>query len=251
MTEFYKSWSGYKDELCWAASWIYRATELEVHKKKAEGYYRSLQCQYASGPISWDDKSMIVQLHMAQLFPKNDDYRAIVEKSANELLFHAKTPKGLLFNEKISKWGSLRYAANWAFFLFGAARLDPPLERATDYLELAQGQLGYMLGDTGRSFVVGFGKNPPRQPHHRSSSCNPLVTADCASMGSDTSRPNAFTLFGALVGGPDSQDNYNDSRNDYIANEVAIDYNAGFQGAIAAWKCFAMDEQCWSKRDGR
>ena len=68
-------------------------------------------------------------------------------------------------------------------------------------------------------------------------------------MGSDTSRPNRFTLFGALVGGPDSQDKYNDSRNDYLANEVAIDYNAGFQGAIAAWKCFAMDEACWTRRD--
>ena len=27
-------------------------------------------------------------------------------------------------------------------------------------------QLGYMLGDAGRSYVVGFGKNPPKQPHH-------------------------------------------------------------------------------------
>ena len=90
-----------------------------------------MNCQYATGPISWDDKSMMVQLHMAQLFPDNEHYRSIVEKSANELLFHPKTPKGLLFNEKISKWGSLRYASNWAFFLMGAARLNPPLERAS------------------------------------------------------------------------------------------------------------------------
>ena len=45
-----------------------------------------------------------------------------------------------------------------------------------------------------------------------------------------------MTLYGALVGGPDQWDNYNDDRNDYVANEVACDYNAGFQSALAALK---------------
>ena len=33
----------------------------------------------------------------------------------------------------------------------------------------AKGQLDYMLGSNpnGRSYVVGFGNNPPVQPHHR------------------------------------------------------------------------------------
>ena len=39
------------------------------------------------------------------------------------------------------------------------------------------------LGDTGRSFVVGFGNNPPVQPHHRGSSCTP--NTDCSNMGED------------------------------------------------------------------
>ena len=47
---------------------------------------------------------------------------------------------------------------------------------------------------------------------------------------------NPMTLYGALVGGPDQWDNYNDDRNDYVANEVACDYNAGFQSALAALK---------------
>lgn len=34
--------------------------------------------------------------------------------------------------------------------------------------EFAKKQIGYMLGDTGRSFVVGVGKNYPTHPHHRS-----------------------------------------------------------------------------------
>ena len=31
-----------------------------------------------------------------------------------------------------------------------------------------------------------------------------------------------------------SNDEYTDTRTDYIANEVATDYNAGWQGALAA-----------------
>ena len=38
--------------------------------------------------------------------------------------------------------------------------------------------MNYFLGSTGRSFVVGFGKNPPKEPHHRGSSC-PKYPARC------------------------------------------------------------------------
>ena len=40
-------------------------------------------------------------------------------------------------------------------------------------------------------------------------------------------------LYGALVGGPNSSDYWEDNIDDYIMNEVAIDYNAGFVGALA------------------
>ena len=45
--------------------------------------------------------------------------------------------------------------------------------------------------------------------------------------------PNAQVLYGALVGGPGENDDYTDSRTDYQHNEVACDYNAGFQSAVA------------------
>ena len=37
------------------------------------------------------------------------------------------------------------------------------------------------------------------------------------------------------MGGPDENDNYEDIRNDAVHNEVATDYNAGFQTAVAAF----------------
>ena len=45
--------------------------------------------------------------------------------------------------------------------------------------------------------------------------------------------PNPHTLYGALVGGPDGQDAYTDDRLNYVNNEVACDYNAGFQSTVA------------------
>lgn len=38
---------------------------------------------------------------------------------------------------------------------------------------LAHGQMRYALGEGGRSFVVGFGQNPPQNVHHRAASCPP------------------------------------------------------------------------------
>ena len=65
------------------------------------------------------------------------------------------------------------------------------------------------------------------------SSCTP-EPAVCKWNAFSSPDPNFHVLTGALVGGPDENDNYVDDRNDYIHNEVACDYNAGFQSAVAA-----------------
>jgi hypothetical protein len=75
--------------------------------------------------------------------------------------------------------------------------------------------------------VVGFGTNPPQRPHHRT--CHGYFP----SQASDTIA-SRHTLYGALVGGPGSNDEYTDDRDNYINNEVACDYNGAFTGALAA-----------------
>lgn len=62
-----------------------------------------------------------------------------------------------------------------------------------------------------------------------SSSCMQLIL-DCDIENPDD---NPNLLYGALVGGPDENDVYEDVRSDYVHNEVAVDYNAGFQSALA------------------
>ncbi|GAA3415805.1 hypothetical protein GCM10018952_41670 [Streptosporangium vulgare] len=101
--------------------------------------------------------------------------------------------------------------------------------RKARYHDFAVRQINYALGDNPRnsSYMIGFGANPPRNPHHRTAHgswtdqmTNPVETR--------------HTLYGALVGGPpDPDDKYTDKRDDYVMNEVATDYNAGFTSALA------------------
>ena len=95
------------------------------------------------------------------------------------------------------------------------------------------GQVEYMLGTTGRSFVCGFGTNPPQRPHHRSSSCPDSGTCDWNDFNNPGANPHI--LYGALVGGPqyESSDTISDRRDDFVESEVATDYNAGFQSTVA------------------
>lgn len=64
----------------------------------------------------------------------------------------------------------LLFAANSAFICLMAA--DNDLD-ADENRVFSQKQIHYMLGDSGRSYVIGFGKNYPKRPHHRASSCPP------------------------------------------------------------------------------
>ena len=60
-----------------------------------------------------------------------------------------------------------RFLANTAFIALLAA--DQGISTAENK-EWAEGQIHYMLGDNPRqsSYVVGFGNNSPKQPHHKS-----------------------------------------------------------------------------------
>ena len=82
--------------------------------------------------------------------------------------------------------------------------------------------------------MVGYGNNPPTRAHHRGASC-PNRPAPCTyDSAFNSPAGNPQLLAGALVGGPpEVSDKYEDVRSNYVTNEVAFDYNAGFTGALA------------------
>ncbi|WP_371320227.1 glycoside hydrolase family 9 protein [Chengkuizengella axinellae] len=236
---FYNSWSGYEDEITWGAVWLYLATDDEAYLDKAiastadwgtEGqtpYWGYLWTQ------AWDDKHYGAQVLLSKITgdsqfmtstERNLDYWTTGTDTGQQITY---TPGGLAW---LDTWGVLRYAANASFIAFVYSdwlEASDPV-KAQKYRDFAESQILYMLGDNpdNRSYVIGFGNNPPEHPHHRTSHGS---WADSQSVPEN----HRHVLYGALVGGPDQGDNYTDSIGDYVSNEVATDYNAGFTGAIA------------------
>lgn len=233
---FYKSFSGYNDELVWGAAWLYRATKNPKYLKKAEAYYAKFGMNDKPWAFSWDEKTAGVQVLLAEITGKTTykkDVQTYLDSwlPGNDVKY---TPKGLAWR---AKWGPNRYAANTAFLALLAA--DNGLKPKV-YRTFAKKQIHYMLGGSGQSFLVGFGKSYPQRPHHASSSC-PSKPSPCSWDDNRNPGPNPQILKGALVGGPDENDNFNDERSDYVQNEVTTDYNAGFQSAVAGLKQLAMN----------
>lgn len=237
---FYRSWSGYQDELVWGAYWLYKATGDASYLAKAESEYDQLSTEPQTDTrsyrwtLAWDDKSYGAYALLAM---ETGDERYV--QDANRWLDFWTTgvngqrvPYSPGGQAVLDTWGSLRYAANTAFvaLVYGdwLAAADP--DRAERYRAFGERQIDYALGDNprGSSYVVGFGANPPRNPHHRTAhgSWTDQITSP---------ETNRHVLYGALVGGPSGpNDQYTDSRQDYVANEVATDYNSGLSGALAA-----------------
>jgi hypothetical protein len=104
-------------------------------------------------------------------------------------------------------------------------------------------QVDYILGKNpmGMSYMVGFGNTFPRRIHHRGSSIPSIKvlgrTVPCKEGFSSwlpTSDPNPNVHVGAIVGGPDGNDRFSDSRGDSSHSEPATYINAAFVGACAA-----------------
>ena len=237
--DFYRSWSGYQDELVWGAYWLYKATGDAGYLEKAESEYDLLSTEPQSEvrgyrwTIAWDDKSYGAYALLAM---ETGDPR-YVEDANRWLDFWTVGVDGQRVRYSpggqavLDTWGSLRYTANTSFvaLLYADWLAASDAERATRYREFGQSQIDYALGDNprGASYVVGFGENPPRDPHHRTAH---------GSWTDQLTQPEAsrHVLYGALVGGPSAPDDaYEDDRRDYVANEVATDYNAAFSGALA------------------
>ncbi|MBM4070068.1 MAG: hypothetical protein FJ271_14115 [Planctomycetes bacterium] len=230
---YYNSFSGYQDELVWGAIWLYKATGNAAYLNKAETYYaQHFAGQTMTWTHSWDDKRYGAAVMLAQATGKQV-YRSDAERwldywsvgingGATRITY---TPGGLAF---LSNWGSLRYASTTAFIALIYA--DTVKDYNGRYHDFALGQMEYILGKNpnNRSYVVGFGNNPPQNPHHRGGS-------GIWDGNVSNAAPNRHVLYGALVGGPESanDNDYHDVRSNYISNEVALDYNAGFTGALA------------------
>ncbi len=133
-----------------------------------------------------------------------------------------KTPAGFAM---LNDYGSARYdtAAQLQAMVYAKETGD------MTFVDWSYGQMEYIMGDNplNRAYIVGYDlENGASHPHHRASHGSKTLSAlDPVDQ--------VHVLWGALVGGPDAEDFHRDDTNDFIYNEVAVDYNAGFVGACA------------------
>lgn len=226
---FYRS-SHFYDELFYAANWLYIATGEQSYLDKAKSYIPNLDKELGSDELKytwcqcWDDVMQGGMLLYA--INTNDDfYINRVEKHVNYWTNTIKKVDGAL--GYCDTWGCARYAETAGFIAAVACDTVLANKNNSDYVKFYETQMNYVLGDNadGQSFVVGYGEKSPKNPHHRTahgSWKNDLAIPDT----------NRHVLYGALVGGPNQDGSYEDDRQNYINNEVATDYNAGFTALL-------------------
>ena len=236
---FYTSVNGDRDELIWSAIWLHKAKQAQdsgysgEYLPFAETEYQSMSKPY-NYTYQFDDKSYAIYVLLAQA-TGNIEYQQRAEAWLDYWTVGYQgeriqyTPGGLAF---LVKWGSLPLVANTSFLAFiysdWLKATQGNSETAERYHDFAVRQINYILGDnpSRRSYVIGYGDNYPQNPHHRTAH---------GSWMNDVRNPQQTRnlLIGALVGGPDGAENWEDDRNDWVRNEVGVSYNAGFTGALA------------------
>jgi len=231
---YYRSYSGFMDELVWGAAMLYLVTGNESYRTKVDAIWDYPYSEYdpdyflnSGGPISWDDKKASSYALM-YMITHEDKYKEQAFKHSDLMVNYKTTPGGLWYDTNLSAWGSNRYASNAAFTVaMVASTMDKNDSKRKQYVKFIQKQVDYIQGDNPAKvdYVVGADPSSPKSVHHRGSS----GTTD--TMGKPAK--NVFPLYGALAGGPGARDDYKDDRTNYNSNEVALDYNAAYTGLLA------------------
>ena len=218
---FYTSTS-YKDDLAWAATWLYQITGDSAYLKDAENYIKtSTGVAKDEWTMCWDNMLSPATIQLYKLTNKSIYLDAVKHNLNYWYNSVPTTPGGLKY---LTNWGVLRYSAAQSMIALQYYNLTGDKSAKS----LATSQINYILGNNPNhmSYIVGYGSKYPLHPHHRAA--NGYTYANGGNL-----KPAKHILTGALVGGPNSNDQYNDNGNDYIYTEVGIDYNAGLVGALA------------------
>ncbi|KAI3727669.1 hypothetical protein L6452_16287 [Arctium lappa] len=251
---FYCSYSGYNDELLWAAAWLYKATGENRYLNYA---ISNRGWSQAATEFSWDNKFVGAQTLLAkEYFAGKSDLEpfktgadsfvcAVMPNSGSHQI--RTTPGGLLYTRDSS---NLQYASGASMVLLAYSKILTrsvqcgPTKFTPDQIKsFAKSQVDYILGNNplNMSYMVGYGNKYPKQVHHRGASIESVYDHpakvgcnDGYSSYYSSSKPNPNIHVGAIVGGPNSNDGFSDTRSDSSHLEPTTYMNAAFVGSVAA-----------------
>ncbi|XP_072998679.1 endoglucanase 19-like isoform X4 [Typha latifolia] len=264
--KYYQSFSGYGDELLWAAAWLYQATNDRFYLDYVANNGDALGgTGWAMTEFGWDVKYAGAQVLATKFLLQGNgnvaQHSSVLERYQQKAEFFMcsclgkgarnvpRTPGGLMHKQS---WNNLQFVTGASFLLtvyadyLAAAGKSIQCAAGTaqpsELLDFAKSQVDYILGDNPRatSYMVGYGNTYPQQVHHRGSSIvsikiNPTFVS-CRGgyatwYGRDASDPNL--LDGAIVGGPDAYDDFLDVRDNYEQTEPTTYNNAPMIGLLA------------------
>ncbi|MDR0918960.1 MAG: glycoside hydrolase family 9 protein [Oscillospiraceae bacterium] len=252
---FYKS-TNWADDYSLAATVLNIATGDESYKAKAESIIDPKQnvtifgeadngYHYSEYPYAWDGvyhavhalRNDLQYSYQMTWGNENYDFATTID---NVVKKYPTTTKGFTF---ISEWASARY--NASLQLMG---LIYDQETGSDkYGTWAQGQMDYIFGNNefGKCLMVGYNDISSSHPHHRAASSPAYGDSVENETKGGGQLDQSHILYGALCGGPtDANGSYQDTATDYVANEVTLDYNAAFVGALAGlYLKYGQDDQ--------
>lgn len=244
--------------MLWAATWLQRATKDNKYLNFV-GNFTNTGGKRTS--FSWDDKFLGAQVLASRLVFRGKapnsgkwaEYKSQAEQFICSCVQNGdikKTSGGLLW---FMPWNNLQYTATATFigtvyskYLKAAhSTLKCPSGNVqpTDLMALTRLQADYILGKNpmGMSYMVGFGSKYPTQPHHRAASIVSIKkdpTPVSCQGGFDSwfnkNEPNPNVLEGAIVGGPDENDKFSDSRSNYQLSETTTVTPAPLVGVFAS-----------------
>jgi hypothetical protein len=158
------------------------------------------------------------------------------------------TPKGLAqYNDAFG--ANLHFVTGAAFLALGYADyidgLSSAVRAAAGYAAdtskshrcWARGQMRYILGAGGRSYVIGYGNNYPKKPRHKSSCCSATYSQACDWSTAHSLPDNRNMAVGGLVGGPNITDTFVDMRWNDQQNEPKTHWSASLIGADPTSPC--------------
>ncbi|KAB1202595.1 Endoglucanase 11 [Morella rubra] len=263
---YYASVSGYMDELLWAALWLYKATDKEEYLRyvvdKADSFGG---IGWAITEFSWEVKYAGLQVIASKLLAekKHKEHAHVLEQYRSKAEYYIcscldkningsnveRTPGGLLY---VRQWNNMQYVSTAAFlltvysdFLQSSSqklRCHGGMVGHEEILDFAKSQIDYILGSNpmNMSYLAGYGSNYPTRVHHRAASIVSYRESKGfigCTQGYDywysRLKPNPNVLVGALVGGPDLQDDFVDRRSNYMQTEACTYNTAPLVGVLA------------------
>ncbi|KAJ9166773.1 hypothetical protein P3X46_021476 [Hevea brasiliensis] len=261
---FYNS-SGYKDELIWGGTWLFFATGDVSYLRYATNHFGAAEEEETiseKGVFYWNNKLTATAVLLTRLlyfhdmgYPYEDDLGSSSDETnllicsyLSQETFN-RTPGGLILLSPNNS-EPIQFAATASFLS----------KLYSDYLELtrslgltcssdnfslemlqnfAMSQVNYILGDNPMkmSYMVGFGNKYPTQVHHRAASIlwdDRHYTCEEGNRWLYAKDGNPNILYGAMVAGPDQNDNFLDKRDKPQFTEPSIAGNAGLVAALIA-----------------